>query len=499
MEGLLNGRTVRVRCATDNTLHTELEYAAKNGLTGGPAKLEGGYTRGEKTYTAYTITLDTDTFVTLYSGTAPTGTSVAHTRNTAQTGETLTWYIYWDGSDWALDTKDEEIVYAVHSTEPETTSYTVHYYLENSTTKVAADKVVNNVNAGTEVTEDAISVTGYTAAAPTRQKLNLSATGTNEIIFYYTKNVGTQVAYTIRYLKEGTGEALLPAYSGTGVAGNSLTVTAPAIDGYTALAPTSYTITLNAEAAENIITFYYREATSTIPAGEPAKEPFNKNANPRQLNRDDHFAYIKGYPDGTVRPEASLTRAEAAAILYRVMEKSCVERFHAESSSFRDVPDGKWYTTYVATLEKAGVIVDSKDGNFRPNDAITRAELASMLAQFANVTGGTNTFSDVPATHWAADYIAAAVRSGWIQGYPDGTFRPEQTIKRAEMTAMVNRALGRDPQSASDLLEGMKTWKDNADPTAWFYLDIQEAANGHTYARKTGGEYWTGLVADAVQ
>lgn len=386
-----------------------------------------------------------------------------------------------------------------YTKDPVKVSYTVHYYLDGTTTKVAADKVVNNVNAGTEVTEDAISVTGYTAAAPTQQKLNLSATGTNEIIFYYTKNVGTQVAYTIRYLKEGTGEALLPAYSGTGVAGNSLTVTAPAIDGYTALAPTSYTITLNADAAKNIITFYYREATSTIPAGEPAKEPFNKNANPRQLNRDDHFAYIKGYPDGTVRPEASLTRAEAAAILYRVMEKSCVERFHAESSSFRDVPDGKWYTTYVATLEKAGVIVDSKDGNFRPNDAITRAELASMLAQFANVTGGTTLFSDVPATHWAADYIAAAVRSGWIQGYPDGTFRPEQTIKRAEMTAMVNRALGRDPQSASDLLEGMKTWKDNADPTAWFYLDIQEAANGHTYARKTGGEYWTGLVADVVQ
>ena len=168
-------------------------------------------------------------------------------------------------------------------------------------------------------------------------------------------------------------------------------------------------------------------------------------------------------------------------------------------SGFSDVPDGKWYTTYVATLEKAGVIVDSKDGDFRPNDAITRAELASMLAQFANVTGGTTLFSDVPTTHWAADYIAAAVRSGWIQGYPDGTFRPEQTIKRAEMTAMVNRALGRDPQSASDLLEGMKTWKDNADPTAWFYLDIQEAANGHTYARKTGGEYWTGLVADVVQ
>ena len=431
---------------------------------------------------------------------AKTGTGTFNT--TVQvTAEAISGYTLVGSSPRGLKLENvsgNELIF-YYTKDPVKVSYTVHYYLDGTTTKVAADKVVNNVNAGTEVTEDAISVTGYTAAAPTQQKLNLSATGTNEIIFYYMKNAGTQVAYTIRYLKEGTGEALLPAYSGTGVAGNSLTVTAPAIDGYTALAPTSYTITLNADAAKNIITFYYREATSTIPAGEPAKEPFNKNANPRQLNRDDHFAYIKGYPDGTVRPEASLTRAEAAAILYRVMEKSCVERFHAESSSFRDVPDGKWYTTYVATLEKAGVIVDSKDGNFRPNDAITRAELASMLAQFANVTGGTNTFSDVPATHWAADYIAAAVRSGWIQGYPDGTFRPEQTIKRAEMTAMVNRALGRDPQSASDLLEGMKTWKDNADPTAWFYLDIQEAANGHTYARKTGGEYWTGLVADVVQ
>ena len=376
--------------------------------------------------------------------------------------------------------------------------YTVKYLEEGTNNELHAAKTgTGTFNTTVQVTAEVIS--GYTLVGSSPRGLKLENVSGNELIFYYTKNVGTQAGYTIRYLKEGTGEALLPAYSGTGVAGNSLTVTAPAIDGYTCVSANPQTITLNANVALNVITFYYRENGGKVTPSEPASDPFNNNANPRQLNRDDHFAYIKGYPDGTVRPEASLTRAEAAAILYRVMEKSCVERFHAESSSFRDVPDGKWYTTYVATLEKAGVIVDSKDGNFRPNDAITRAELASMLAQFANVTGGTNTFSDVPATHWAASYIAAAVRSGWIQGYPDGTFRPEQTIKRAEMTAMVNRALGRDPQSASDLLEGMKTWKDNADPTAWFYLDIQEAANGHTYARKTGGEYWTGLVADVVQ
>ena len=375
--------------------------------------------------------------------------------------------------------------------------YTVKYVDQDTNVVLKTENKTGTFNE--TVHESAIQINGYTAVAPTSKDLKLENVSGNELIFYYTKNVGTQVAYTIRYLKEGTTTELLPSYTGTGIVGNTLTVTAPAISGYTCVTTSPQTITLNANAALNVITFYYRENGGKITPSEPASDPFNNNANPRQLNRDDHFAYIKGYPDGTVRPEASLTRAEAAAILYRVMEKSCVEKFHAETSSFRDVPDGKWYTTYVATLEKAGVIVDSKDGNFRPNDAITRAELASMLAQFANVTGGTNTFSDVPATHWAASYIAAAVRSGWIQGYPDGTFRPEQTIKRAEMTAMVNRALGRDPQSASDLLEGMKTWKDNADPTAWFYLDIQEAANGHTYARKTTGEYWTGLLADVVK
>ena len=130
---------------------------------------------------------------------------------------------------------------------------------------------------------------------------------------------------------------------------------------------------------------------------------------------------------------------------------------------------------------------------------ITRAELAAMLAQFADAKPVKGVkFTDVSADHWAYDAIAIAAKMGWIEGYPDGTFRPEQTIKRAEMVAMVNRALGRDPQSETDMLAGMKTWKDNADAAVWYYLDIQEATNGHTYAWKTGGEYWTGLLADTV-
>ena len=387
-------------------------------------------------------------------------------------------------------------------TPKQSASYTVKYLEQNTNTQLHEPKsVTTGYYVGDDATEDAITINGYTPDK-TSKTIKLT-TGTNEIIFYYTKNNEQEpeqkTTYTVRYLKENTTTALLPeSTSPELLVGSTVTVYAPAIDGYTCVSANPQTITLKTEAAENIVTFYYKENTNTIPAGEPAKEPFNKNANPRQLNRDDHFAYIKGYPDGTVHPEASLTRAEAAAILYRVMEPSCVEKFHADTSSFRDVPAGKWYTTYVATLEKAGVIVDSKDGDFRPNDAITRAELASMLARFANVTGGTTSFSDVPAAHWAADYIAAAVRSGWITGYPDGTFRPEQTIKRAEMVAMVNRALGRDPQSADALLPAMKTWTDNADAAVWYYLDIQEATNGHTYARKTGGEYWTGLLADTV-
>ena len=220
----------------------------------------------------------------------------------------------------------------------------------------------------------------------------------------------------------------------------------------------------------------------------------SKNETAPKLNTRDHFAYVQGYPDGTVKPAGSITRAEVAAILFRLMDADSRSLYYSTASGFRDVDSTKWYNTYVATLNNAGVITDSRTGYFRPNDAITRAELAAMLAQFAEKKSAAIYFSDVSAGYWAANAIALTANLGWINGYPDGTFGPDKTVTRAELMAMVNRATGRAPKSTGALLSGMKTWKDNADTARWYYLDVQEATNSHTYLGAPT-ETWTSLTA----
>ena len=213
-----------------------------------------------------------------------------------------------------------------------------------------------------------------------------------------------------------------------------------------------------------------------------------------KLNTSDHFAYVQGYPDGTVKPAGNITRAETAAILFRLMDDASRKTYYSTKSGFRDVASGSWYNTYVATLNNAGVITDSSNGYFRPNEAITRAELAAMLAKFSETTGAANYFNDVSAKYWAANAIAICAKLGWITGYPDGTFRPDKNVTRAELMAMINRATGRAPKSADAFLPGMKTWIDNTSDK-WYYLDVQEATNSHSYTVK-GSETWTALTSD---
>ena len=216
--------------------------------------------------------------------------------------------------------------------------------------------------------------------------------------------------------------------------------------------------------------------------------------NTPKLNTADHFAYVQGYPDGTVKPAGNITRAETAAILFRLMDDASRKTYYSTKSGFRDVATGSWYNTYVATLNNAGVITDSSNGYFRPNEAITRAELAAMLAKFSETTGAANYFNDVSAKYWAANAIAICAKLGWITGYPDGTFRPDKNVTRAELMAMINRATGRAPKSADAFLPGMKTWIDNTSDK-WYYLDVQEATNSHSYTVK-GSETWTALTSD---
>ena len=316
------------------------------------------------------------------------------------------------------DTVTGNVTYVAQWTARTDLSYTVHYYLKNTTKQVANDKMVAGQTFNADVTENAIRISGYRVYGDSVKSITIG-TGTNEIIFYYTRA--------------------------------------------------------------------YHPSTPSKPT----------------LNTGDHYAYVMGYPDGTVRPNGSITRAEVSAILFRLLSDKTRDEYFTTVSSFTDVKAGAWYNNSIATLEKAGVIVDTaKGGAFRPNEAITRAELAAMLAQFSDAKPVKGVkFSDVSAEHWAYEAIAIAAKMGWIEGYPDGTFRPDATITRAEMMTLVNRALERVPSDEDHLLSKrvMLTFPD-CKSGDWFYIAVQEATNSHTYERaateKNGDEQWTALRAN---
>lgn len=216
---------------------------------------------------------------------------------------------------------------------------------------------------------------------------------------------------------------------------------------------------------------------------------------PDALNGDDHFAYIIGREDGLIHPNADITRAEVATIFFRLLKDDVRADNLSETNSFTDVSADKWYNTAISTMAKMGIINGDPDGAFRPDDSITRAEFAAIAARFDDaVYDGKDMFSDI-ASHWAQSEINTAASRGWITGYTNGTFRPNTDITRAEAMTLVNRVLNRLPEDTSDLLSGMISWPDNQDTTAWYYLAVQEATNSHDFERKSDGvhEKWTAL------
>ncbi len=216
---------------------------------------------------------------------------------------------------------------------------------------------------------------------------------------------------------------------------------------------------------------------------------------PDMLNGDDHFAYVSGYPDGTVRPNAEITRAEVAMIFYRLLDEDVRAANESNHSTFSDVTDGMWFHTAVSTIARLGIVKGRSAGIFDPNAPITRGEFATVCARFDHSKAEhAESFSDIHG-HWAETFIAHAAALGWVNGYLDGTFRPNATITRAEAMAMINRVLGRLPESEKDLLPGMKTWPDNSNSNTWYYLTVQEATNGHIFERKADGihERWINL------
>ena len=216
---------------------------------------------------------------------------------------------------------------------------------------------------------------------------------------------------------------------------------------------------------------------------------------PPMLNGDDHFAYVIGYEDGTVKPNGQITRAEVATIIFRLLDPEVRDANLTTENSFADVSEGAWYNTAVSTLVKLGIISGRSETVFDPNAPITRAEFATLFARFdESGVEAKSTFSDV-STHWARESIELAAALGWINGYEGGTFRPDNRITRAEATTMINRVLNRDPVEDDDLLPDMRTWTDNQ-PGTWYYFAVQEATNSHEYTRPDAHEDWTEITAD---
>ena len=286
------------------------------------------------------------------------------------------------------------------------------------------------------------------------------------------------------------------SYTVTETANDDYTVSAEAIHGTVDGAVVSGTIPdLEDGAAAAHYTNTYHG--SWIPPVDPAPTPDPDPGDKPELNTEDHYAYIVGYEDGSVQPEGDITRAEVATIFFRLLTDESRNEFWSQTNDYTDVPADAWYNNAVSTLSNAGIIDGYEDGTFKPDGNITRAEFATIAVRFFEATyDGEDLFSDI-AGHWAQDYINEAANAGIVDGYPDGTFRPQQYITRAEAMTMVNRTIDRHPD-ADHLLDDMIVWPDNPE-TAWYYEQVQEATNSHEYTMNTDDEQnpyeiWTELL-----
>ena len=253
----------------------------------------------------------------------------------------------------------------------------------------------------------------------------------------------------------------------------------------------------NAKVEKNtVFTYTYAKKSSGGGGGGGSRKPTVTIPDdvPTGLNGDDHYAYIVGYPDSTVRPQNGITRAEVATIFFRLLTDETRNANSTKSNSYSDVAAGAWYNHAVSTLSAMGIVKGDSHGKFNPNAPITRAEFAAIAARFDDKANTTAVdFSDI-ASHWAKNEISAAANNGWINGYTDGTFRPNNKITRAEAMTLVNRVLKRLPETAEDLHNDMIKWSDNSDTSAWYYLAVQEATNSHYYdIKENKHEKWSKL------
>ena len=460
-------------------------------------------TDGSLTITKRDVTLTSASASKPYDGTALTSKNVTVGGNGFADGEGATYNV--TGSQTEVGKSDNEFTYELNAntkannynitmykgelviTAADSVAYKVEHYKQNldgSYNDTPNDIDPLSGTAGTLTAAAAKDYPGFTPGTVTQEKIKSDGTTTVEI--QYTRNSYT---LTINYVYRD-GSKAAESHIETILYGKDYSVTSPKISGYTA---DKLVVSGTMPADNRTVTVTYTKNGGHHPRPKPTVEIEDDDA--LGLNTTDHFAYIVGYGNGEVRPQNNITRAEVATIFFRLLTDDVRDENLTKTNRYSDVAATSWYNTAVSTLSSMGIITGYPDGTFRPNAAITRAEFAAIAARFDNDGDKTAAkFSDI-ATHWAKDEISIAYNNGWITGYPDGTFGPQRDITRAETMTLVNRVLNRQPETEDDLLPNMTVWTDNANPKAWYYLAVQEATNSHYYEFKTNSQYekWTEL------
>ena len=460
-------------------------------------------TDGSLTITKRDVTLTSASASKPYDGTALTSKNVTVGGNGFADGEGATYNV--TGSQTEVGKSDNEFTYELNAntkasnynitmykgelviTAADSVAYKVEHYKQNldgSYNDTPNDIDPLSGTAGTLTAAAAKDYPGFTPGTVTQEKIK--SDGTTTIKIQYTRNSYT---LTINYVYRD-GSKAAESHIETILYGKDYSVTSPKISSYTA---DKLVVSGTMPADNRTVTVTYTKNGGHHPRPKPTVEIEDDDA--LGLNTTDHFAYIVGYGNGEVRPQNNITRAEVATIFFRLLTDDVRDENLTKTNRYSDVTRADWYNTAVSTLSSMGIITGYPDGTFRPNAAITRAEFAAIAARFDNDGDKTAAkFSDI-ATHWAKDEISIAYNNGWITGYPDGTFGPQRDITRAETMTLVNRVLNRLPETEDDLLPNMTVWTDNANPKAWYYLAVQEATNSHYYKFKTNSKYekWTEL------
>ncbi|MCY7561501.1 S-layer homology domain-containing protein [Paenibacillus macerans] len=412
-----------------------------------------------------------------------------------------------------LDAGQEYTIYYVKGEPDELAQVTVSYRDRETGNELAAQEIYKGrIGAGIEFS--AKQVEGYTP-----EVANHTHTWTDDpnqtYVFYYTKNAPADRQLTVKYLENGTNRQLASQTTVSGKPGETKTLTAVSVSGYNPVKATaSYTFS-DQEGQE--YAFYYTKKSSDSSGSSGSDNSGSSNPNPSpstpevdplpplpplpavppKLETENHYDYINGYPDGTVKPLNNITREEVAAIFYRLLDDESRSAYLKTGNSFSDVGNTRWSNKHISTMENAGIITGYPDGIFKPGQYITRAEFAAIASRFDKLDERQNdTFTDITG-HWAEKYIASAANKGWIKGYTDGTFKPEQYITRAEAAKFINSVLNRKVDK-DGIHKDTKQWPDNISGM-WYYYDILEATNHHEYSRSESGvEVWSEIKASRV-